>query len=351
MNQRSPEQSPSTPAQGSPPSPSVGALVCTHDARRLELVAAAVASVRAQTRPPEELLVVVDGDDHLTALVAARLPGERVEGLGRNQGVSVARTEGARRLGTDVVAFLDDDAEAEPTWLERLVEALQAPDVIGASGRSVPIWDAARPPWLPEEFLWTVGASYAGLPRRLARIRNIYGGCAALRRDVFLEVGGYDPGLGHRAGVSGGGEEAEFGLRAARRTGGTFAFHPGAVIHHHVPADRLTWRFYWDRCRSEGAQKVRLARLVQQEEAGTSSSRSQVSARGSALSDERAFALRMPAAAVRSLVTPGRRQRALGIVVGVLGVLVGMAGAALEGTTGGPSGAGRGAGRRAEATA
>ncbi|MCL8024437.1 glycosyltransferase family 2 protein [Nocardioides bruguierae] len=306
----------SAPQPGRPrPVGTVGVLVCTHDAARLDQVTAAVASVRAQTATVDEVLVMVDGTDDLRDLVRARLPRERVEGLGSNHGVSVARTRGAQALDTDVVVFLDDDAVADPGWVEHLLQPLAEDDVLGVSGRSAGLWDSPRPDWLPEEFLWTVGLSFAGQPTRCRRVRNVYGGCAALRRDVFLAVGGFDPDLGHRAGVSGGGEEAEFCLRASARTGGTFAYHPDAVIRHHVPGDRLTWRFFWDRCFSEGVQKVRLSRLVA----------------GAALGDERAFAARLPRSVLAAALHRETRPRALGLVVGALAVLAGMGRAQVDG--------------------
>lgn len=311
-----------TPPRAGSGGRSLGVLVCTHDAARLDQVSSAVASLGRQTRVPDEVLVMVDGTDELTDQVREALSSHtspdgsavRVEGLGRNRGVSVARTAGARRMESDVVAFLDDDAEADPGWLAALERPLEEQGVIGSSGRSEPVWVGARPAWMPEEFLWTVGCSYRGMPTEPTRIRNVYGGCAALRRDVFLDVGGYDPDMGHGAGRSGGAEEAEFCLRATASTGGSFAFEPGAVIRHRVPGDRLTWRYYLRRCHSEGELKAVMARQ----------------AAPGALGPESAFARALPRAVVRGLVTPGRRQSAVGIVLGALAVLAGMVSGSLK---------------------
>ena len=295
---------------------SIGVLVCTHAPERLDQVTRAVHSLDTQTRVPDEVHVLVDGTEELASLVRATVPEVlpqtglpvRVSALGRNRGVSVARTVGAERMGTDVVAFLDDDAEAEPGWLAALAVPLADPRVIASSGRSEAAWIGQRPAWLPDEFLWTVGCSYAGMPTEPTRVRNVYGGCAAVRRQLFLDLGGYDPDLGHGAGRSGGGEEAEFGLRAAAATGGEFAFEPSAVIRHRVPADRLTWRYYLERCRSEGELKAHMAARA---------------APGS-LGPEVGFARALPGAVVRALLRRGRRAEALGLVVGAVAVVAGL---------------------------
>ena len=292
----------------------IGVVVCTHRRERLPLLRAAIASLHAQTRPPERIAVVVDGDIDLEAEVRAALPGVEVRGLGRNRGVSVARTVGAGDLDTDLVAFLDDDATAHPDWLEVLEGVLADPEVLGAGGRSDAVFDAPRPRWLPEEFLWTLGCSYRGQPQERAVVRNVYGGCALLRRDLFVELGGYDPTIGHHGDVAGGGEEAEFCLRATAATGGSFAYEPATGIDHRVPGERLTWSYFLRRCREEGAMKARLA-LAPRAVPGS-------------LGPERSFALRLPVVALRYLLVPGPvsgRRAGGAVVLGAGAVLVGLA--------------------------
>lgn len=287
---------------------SVGLVVCTYTADRLSMLVSCVASVNAQSRLPDELLVVVDGTEALATEVRAAVPGVRVECLGSNRGVAVARTRGAELVDCEWVVFLDDDAEADPQWLARLVAALDGPGVLGASGRSLASFDGPRPGWLPEEFLWTVGCSYRGMPERPALVRNFYGGCAIVARETFLSLGGFDPATGHHGDSVGGGEEADFCLRATAATGGVFAFDPAATITHRVPTARLTWAYYLRRCYSEGMMKARIASRLPQ----------------GALGPEQAFARALPGAVVRSAVRPAEMLRALGIVLGSLAVVAGL---------------------------
>lgn len=293
-------------------------VICTHLESRLEQLKAAVASVESQTRPPDEIIVAVDGTPDLEHVVRQALPHIRVIGMGYNQGLSHARNSAVAAVEARVILFLDDDAVAEPEWVERLSDAVAAP-VLGASGRSEPLWVGARPAWLPDEFLWIIGCSYKGQPNIRQEVRNVYGGCCALRRELFTELGGYDEGLGKGSGPEGGGEEAELCLRARERwPDARFVHEPGASIRHRVPADRLTWSYGIKRAFGEGVVKARLAK---------GSSR--------ALSPERSFASALPAAVGFELVQGlrGRRgsfSRVLGLVGLSAAVLAGLAAGSLR---------------------
>ena len=92
-------------------------------------------------------------------LVVVPNSGRRGLSGGRNTGVSHA-------IG-DVVAFLDDDARAQPDWLERLAAGYRSPSVVGVGGVATPVWPGQRPPWLPPEFDWVVGCTFVGMPTAL----------------------------------------------------------------------------------------------------------------------------------------------------------------------------------------
>ncbi len=100
----------------------VAAIIPTRD--RAQLTLRAVASVLAQTRPPDELIVVDDGsrDDTLDQL-RSTYPGTHMVQLD-GQGVSAARNAGIRASNSDWLAFLDSDDEWLPDKLQSQLEAL-----------------------------------------------------------------------------------------------------------------------------------------------------------------------------------------------------------------------------------
>ncbi len=91
---------------------------------RATLVTRAVASVLAQSRDVEEILVIDDGSTDDTAeRLAARFPSVRVERQA-NRGVSAARNRGVELARGDWIALLDSDDEWLPTKVERQLAAL-----------------------------------------------------------------------------------------------------------------------------------------------------------------------------------------------------------------------------------
>jgi glucosyl-dolichyl phosphate glucuronosyltransferase len=236
-------------------------VVCVHLVDRIPLLVEAVASLRGQDLAPAEIVVVVDGDRTVLDAAGRAVDGVQLVWTGGGRGLSRARNQGVAASSAELVAFLDDDAAADPGWLRGLVEAVDSSSVLGASGRSLPRWQTAAPGWMPPELLWTVGCSYRGMPSRRGPVRNFFGGCGLVRRDVFIAVGGFSPELGRTARGVAGGEEAEFCSRAlAAHRGSSFVFEPASVIHHYVPDMRAKPAYVFRRCWADGHAKARLVR-------------------------------------------------------------------------------------------
>jgi glycosyltransferase involved in cell wall biosynthesis len=89
-----------------------------------DFLAGTIDSVLAQTRPPQEIIVVDDGSSDNTAAIVARYR-ELVRYFHQeNRGVSAARNRGVAESTGDYVAFLDADDSMVPSALSRQCEAL-----------------------------------------------------------------------------------------------------------------------------------------------------------------------------------------------------------------------------------
>ena len=180
-----------------------------------------------------------------------------------SKGLSGARNTGIATSSGAVVAFLDDDAVAEPGWVRHLLEPYADPSVLGVGGRVVPRWDDDRPSWLPSEFDWVVGCTYAGHRDDAGPVRNLIGANMSVRRDVVTAVGGFRHSLGRTAALPAGCEETEFFIRAAQHfPDGVVWFEPAAAVSHRVPAARATAGYFRARCFAEGISKTQISRLV-----------------------------------------------------------------------------------------
>lgn len=158
--------------------------------------------VRAQTRRPEQVIVVDNAsNDGSSNRAECDYPGVTVVRLEHNLGFAAANNLAARRAGeVDWLALLNPDAFPEPDWLERWLAAADVhPDYACFGARLVDAGDARR--------LDGTGDVYhvSGLAWRRDHGRRIVDGerdageifapCAAAalyRRTAFFEADGFD---------------------------------------------------------------------------------------------------------------------------------------------------------------
>ena len=249
----------------SAPQPAVSVVICAYTMARWDFTLKAIESIRRQSLPVHELVVVVDHNAELLARFKANDPTLTVIGNAQAKGLSGGRNTGIQATTGEFVAFLDDDAEAEPTWLEAMLRHFERPEVIGVGSRVDPDWVGAPRAWFPAEFLWVMGCSYRGLPEQAAPIRNVSGGAMVLRRLVFERAGEFSLRLGRtESKLPLGGEETELCMRAQERIPGSiFIYEPGVAILHHVSTQRMTWSYLGLRCYAEGLSKATLSSLGQ----------------------------------------------------------------------------------------
>ncbi|MFN9276162.1 MAG: glycosyltransferase family 2 protein [Planctomycetota bacterium] len=100
-----------------------------------EFLAATLDSLRAQTTPPEAVVVVDDGSTDATAKIAVE--GGATLLRQDHRGPGAARNRGVAHATTEFVAFLDADDWYAPDKLERSVEVLEE---VGAACLATDAW-------------------------------------------------------------------------------------------------------------------------------------------------------------------------------------------------------------------
>lgn len=239
--------------------PTVSVVIAAYASERWGYLKDAVKSVREQSVPVLEIVVVVDHNPQLLALARHELRNITVIANAGRRGASGARNTGAAACHGEIIAFLDDDARAHAGWLAALLPNFTRADVVGVGGRIDPLWGVPRPRWFPMEFAWTVGASYLGMPKDTRAVRNVWSGNMAIRRSAFDEVGGFREDFG-KVGNRARPEDTELCLRSASQ-GRTWVYEPAGIVGHWVPRQRTTFRYFARRCFHEGLGKAALASL------------------------------------------------------------------------------------------
>ncbi|MCX4583207.1 glycosyltransferase family 2 protein [Streptomyces sp. NBC_01481] len=256
-------------------------VICVYTEDRWEDILTAVGSVRRQSLPALETLLVVDHNPALLERLAREYKeyrefggqsenvaqGEEVRVLANAgpRGLSAGRNTGIAAARGEFVAFLDDDAVAERDWLRYFAEGYDDDRVMAVGGRTMAAWASGRRPvWFPEEFDWVVGCTYRGLPRGKVRVRNVLGGNASFRRTAFDASGGFATGIGRDGDKRPlGCEETELCIRLAKALPeAVLLIDDRAVIHHKVPAARERFGYFRTRAYAEGLSKALVARSV-----------------------------------------------------------------------------------------
>lgn len=201
-----------------------------------------------------EVIVVADGcDDHTAEALRALDTRFRLRVVEQAaSGPASARNAGAALARGALLVFLDDDMLADPTLLQAHWEAQHA-----APGLLVGFFTA--PPWLRSDRpirafsneWWDELMSRMGSPADDASFKRVCTGNLSVSRSAFLEVGGFDVGVGNRAG-----EDWEFGVRW-ERAGGSIRYCPAAKAHH---LDQPSIRKALDRAHAEGRGHAWIAR-------------------------------------------------------------------------------------------
>jgi glycosyltransferase involved in cell wall biosynthesis len=244
----------------------VSVVVCEHTVDRYEDCTEAAESVLAQSYDEVELVLVSDGSeavcDRFDADYGDR-PDVRVHCNEENVGLLESRNTGAQAATGDVVAFIDDDAIADEDWISHLVEAYDRQDASAVGGTMTPAWVAGRPSFLPEEFYWLVGVTHRGFADGPGEVRNTFGSNISFRRDVFLELGGFETDIGGRQGdanLQGG--ETELCARLRETYGDGVYYVPEAKVAHKVFDYRTDPLWLLDRAFWQGYSKRGMEVLV-----------------------------------------------------------------------------------------
>lgn len=235
--------------------PAASVIVPTY--RRRASVLRLCEALAKQTLPPEryELIVSIDGSEDGTreALEALHPPYALSVLWQPNRGRAAALNAGIRCARGMLVVLLDDDMEPAPELLEAHIRAHADGTPRGVMG-AVPVHiDAGAPPakrYIGEKF--NRHLENLRRPDYTLRFTDFYSGNFSLRRDTFLDVGGFDESFREY-----GNEDLELSLRL-RRAGIALVYEPAALAVQHNSKDFATLA---RDSMAEGRTAVQLARM------------------------------------------------------------------------------------------
>lgn len=205
---------------------------------REEDLARCLASFAAQSRPPDQLIVVDNASRTEGTRKAAETAGVAYV-LEARRGLDLARNAGILAADGNVIAFCDDDVVLHPDWSRQILATFTDPGVDAATGLVLPL-ELETPAQRTFELDWSFGRGFERIdygPAFFARTKDrgcpawIVGAGAsmAFRREVFERVGLFDERLDAGAAGCSGDSEMWYRVLAA---GGTCRYEPRIVSYH-----------------------------------------------------------------------------------------------------------------------
>ena len=170
----------------------------------------------------------------------------------REQGRSAALNAGIRIAQGEILAITDDDVRVDPMWLLNAEQALERLHCDYVGGKALPIWSGNVPKWMPNRGgkHWGVIALLDYGPEPIEFGQKVpLGVNMVFRRECFERAGMWDNSIGRKAGTLLGQEVREWAQRG-RAAGLRGYYSPDLIVHHVIPEDRLTKKyfrkwFYW----------------------------------------------------------------------------------------------------------
>lgn len=205
------------------------------------VTSAAIESLMAQTRPPDEVVLVDNSGDARHRPTAERTGAVYVDpgsNLGFAQGVNV----GVSAASGDYLLLMNPDSEAEPAMLGTLVEALDANPLAAVAGAQVLLPDgrvnAGSNPIHLSGLSWSggyLGPPESGPPRE---VLSVSGATMLVRTSAFERLGGFHPAIFMYH------EDVDLCWRA-RLAGLAVLFCPEATVLHDYEFDGGPGKWQW----------------------------------------------------------------------------------------------------------
>jgi len=192
------------------------------------------------------------------------------------QGRSSALNAGLAIVRGTIVAMTDDDVQVQEGWLAAACDAILEsvdPAIRYAGGPVEPMWEAPPPAWLDltRGDLWgTIAIQDHGRESFVYETaRKVpLGANMAAHRALFVEIGGFRGDLGRTSGATPLGQEVPEWLMRVRAAGYCGAYVPAMRVRHHIPASRLTRRYFRRWWYGKGLSRAALERCQPMTELG-----------------------------------------------------------------------------------
>lgn len=235
-------------------------IICTYN--RAQFLPDALISLEKQSldKAKFEVIVINNNSTDATESISKKFEKENTDisfqyHIENSQGLSYARNKGIEVSRGRIIAFIDDDAIAEPDYAENILKVVDAfPEFTGFGGKVLPIYpNKQEPAWMSKYIQGVVSKVDYGEKTGPFDQKKYPVGCNMIfRREVFDELGAFNVELKFRS-------DDKYIFLKLRDHNKKILYTPTIVVHHNIDASRLTYDFIVKLCIQIGAtEKIRL---------------------------------------------------------------------------------------------
>lgn len=153
------------------------------------------------------------------------------------KGLSAARNRGIKESSSELVVFIDDDAEVTNDYLQTAIDFFdQYPDIDSMGGKIIPVYETGEEPKWLSKYLWgLVTKCDLGNEVRNYPYSKYPPGCSmAFRKKIFDVIGTFNTDLLLRS-------DDKYIFRQMEKAGKKFLYNPKFVVYHHIDKERITF--------------------------------------------------------------------------------------------------------------
>lgn len=175
-------------------------------------------------------------------------------------GLVAARHRGVKEAKYEILAFTDEDIEADKNWLSAIRNAFEDSEVMIVGGKVIPKYEIEPPDWMKWFWTTTKQGIYCGW-LSLIDFGNlvieidpimVWGVNYSIRKKALYELGGFHPDtIDEEYFCYGGDGETGLSIKAKER-GLKAIYQPEALIYHFIPSSRMTFDYFKKRAYIQG---------------------------------------------------------------------------------------------------
>ncbi len=223
--------------------PVISVVICTYN--RDKFIGEALNCLSRQTLSPGlfEIIVVDNNSTDDTAAITQNFISSHPDLNTRyvhepNKGLSFARNRGVAEAKSDIICYIDDDAETTTGFLKSIVDFMQAdPGIAGIGGKVIPKYsESEEPQWMSKYLNGFVGLlDYGNEPKHFDSHMKYPAGCnMTYTKDILIKAGGFNNQLTFRS-------DDKYIFYQVKKLSENIYYLPQALLYHNIDKERLTF--------------------------------------------------------------------------------------------------------------